>query len=68
VELVQLAPVGTWIGYLSLNAAGTKMVYYNDENAQQQFRISGLNGGASTVLPLPNTLPHLGSPAWSVAR
>ena len=67
VELVHLAPAGSYIGYISLNAAGTKMLYYSDE-AGQQFRISGLNGGPSTVLPLPRALASLGSAAWSFAR
>ncbi|HUQ80873.1 MAG TPA: DPP IV N-terminal domain-containing protein [Gemmatimonadaceae bacterium] len=67
VELVTLAPVGSYVGYISLNAAGTKMLYYSDESGQQ-FRISGLNGGASSVLPLPKTLQSLGSASWSFAR
>ena len=67
VELVHLAPVGSYVGYISLNAAGTEMVYYSDENGQQ-FRMSGLSGGPSTVLPLPKALQSLGSAAWSVAR
>ena len=67
VELVHLAPVGSYIGYISLNAAGTRMLYYSDQNGQE-FRMSGLNGGASTVLPLPKSLPSLGSAAWSFSR
>lgn len=67
VELVQLAPAGSYIGYISLNAAGTKMVYYSDEKGQQ-FRMVGLNGGPTTVLPLPKALQSLGSAAWSFAR
>jgi Tol biopolymer transport system component len=66
-ELVHLAPVGSYVGYISLNSAGTKMLYYSDENGQQ-FRMSGLNGGPSTLLPLPKSLASLGSASWSFAR
>ena len=67
VEMMMLAPVGSYIGYISLNSAATKMLYYSDENGQQ-FRMVGLNGGASTVLPLPKALASLGSASWSWAR
>lgn len=67
VELVQLAPIGSYIGYISLNAAGTKMLYYSDEKGQQ-FRASGVNGGPSTVIPTPKALTSLGSASWSFAR
>jgi len=67
VELVQLAPAGAYIGYVSVNAASSKMVYYSDE-AGQQWRISSLNGGASTPVPLPTRLGSLGSASWSFSR
>jgi hypothetical protein len=67
VELVHLAPVGSYVGYISLNSVGTKMLYYSDEGGQQ-FRISGLNGGASAMIPLPKSLQSLGSASWSFAR
>ena len=67
VELARLAPVGSYIGYISVNAASTKMLYYSDEPGQQ-FRISGLNDGPATVIPLPKALASLASAAWSFAR
>jgi Tol biopolymer transport system component len=67
VELVQLAPVGSWIGYISVNEASSKILYYSDE-AGPQFRISSLNGGPSAAIPLPKNLTWLGSAAWSFSR
>jgi Tol biopolymer transport system component len=67
VELVQMAPAGSYIGYLSLNADGTRMVYYGDA-VGQRFQMSSVNGGPSTVLPLPKSLQSLGTVSWSFAR
>ncbi|HEX6048621.1 MAG TPA: hypothetical protein VFZ21_05110 [Gemmatimonadaceae bacterium] len=67
VELVQMAPAGTYIGYLSLSADAKRMVYYSDA-ITQHFRISSVNGGPSTMLGLPKSLQSLGTVAWSFAR
>ncbi|HUQ80872.1 MAG TPA: DPP IV N-terminal domain-containing protein [Gemmatimonadaceae bacterium] len=67
VELIQLAPAGAYIGYVSVNAASSKVLYYSDE-AGQQWRISSLDGGPSTVVPLTSRLGSLGSASWSFAR
>ena len=69
IETLAMAAVGSgdWLGWSSVNAASTKVLFWTDMNGKDELRIVGINGGATTAVPLPASIEP-GSASWSFAR
>ena len=69
IEMLAKAAVGSndWLGWASVNAASTQVLFWTDMAGKDELRIVGINGGATTVVPLPASIEP-GSASWSFAR
>jgi Tol biopolymer transport system component len=69
IETLAKADVGSndWFGWATVNAASTQVLFWTDMTGKDELRIVGINGGVSTVVPLPAHIEP-GSASWSFAR
>ena len=69
IEALAVAAVGSndWLGWATVNASSTKVLFWTDMAGKDELRIVGMNGGATTVVPVPASIEP-GSASWSFAR
>ena len=69
IEMLAAAAPGSgdWLGWATVNAASTKVLFWTDMGGKDELRIVGINGGAMTVVPLPANIEPT-SASWSFAR
>ena len=69
IEMLAKAAVGSgdWLGWATVNAASSKVLFWTDMAGKDELRVVGIDGGATTVVPLPASIEP-GSASWSFAR
>ena len=69
IEMLAKADAGSndWLGWASVNSMSTKVLFWTDMAGKDELRIVGINGGATTVVPLPASIEP-GSASWSFSR